>query len=119
LAAGWRPGSPFPTGSTLAAASGAAFAAVVLAQAANTFACRSRSQPVWRVPIRTNRLVVVAVSVELALLGVFLWVPAIADLLDQANPSAAGWTVALLAPVVLVLADALDKRLRGQRTSQH
>jgi magnesium-transporting ATPase (P-type) len=115
FAAGWRPGSPFPTGSTLAAASGAAFTAVVLAQAANTFACRSRSLPVWRVPVRTNRLVVAAVSVELALLAAFLWVPAIADLLDQANPTAAGWTVALLAPVVLLLADALDKRLRRQR----
>ncbi len=117
FAAGWRPGSPFPTGSTLAAASGAAFAAVVLAQAANVFACRSRSQPVWRVPVRTNRLVVVAVVVEVALLALFLWVPAVADLLDQANPTAAGWAVAFLAPVVLLLADAFDKRLRGRHTS--
>ena len=36
---------------------------------------------------RTNRLLLVAVAVELALLVAFLWVPAIADLLGQAPPS--------------------------------
>src|SRR5690606_20949817 len=40
-AVGWRPGEPFPTGAALASASGAAFAAVVIGQAANAFACRS------------------------------------------------------------------------------
>jgi magnesium-transporting ATPase (P-type) len=40
VAAGWRPGTPFPTGTPLLAASGAAFTAVVLGQFANAFACR-------------------------------------------------------------------------------
>jgi magnesium-transporting ATPase (P-type) len=112
VAAGWRPGEPFPTGSTLHTASGAAFAAVVLGQVANTFACRSRSQPVWRIPVRTNRLVIVAVGVELAVLAALVWIPPLAELLHQAPPSAAGWAVALTTPVAVVLADALDKRLR-------
>ena len=115
LAAGWRPGSPFPTGHVLHAASGAAFAAVVLGQAANTFACRSRSLPAWRVPVRTNPLVLVAVATEVALLAAFLWIAPIANLLDQAVPSAAGWSVAVCTPVVVLLADALDKRVRGRR----
>ena len=112
VAAGWRPGDAFPTGSTLHTASGAAFAAVVLGQVANTFACRSRSEPVWRIPIGTNKLVIVAVGVELAVLGALLWIPPLADLLHQAPPSGAGWAVALLTPAVLLLADALDKVLR-------
>lgn len=112
VAAGWRPGESFPTGPTLHAASGAAFAAVVLGQVANTFACRSRSQPVWRIPLRTNPLVVIAVSAEVALLAAFLWIQPLAHLLDQAPPSNAGWLVALLTPLVLVFADAFDKRIR-------
>ena len=119
VAAGWRPGVPFPTGSTLRAASGAAFAAIVLGQAANTFACRSRSQPAWRVPVRTNRLIIVAVVAEIGLLVAFLWIPPIADLLDQTVPTAAGWFIALLTPALLLLADAFDKRVRAQGTNRH
>ncbi len=112
VASGWRPGDSFPTGATLHTASGAAFAAVVLGQIANTFACRSRTQPAWRIPVRTNPLVVAAVIAEVALLAAFLWILPIAHLLDQLPPSKAGWTVALLTPVVVLTADAFDKRRR-------
>ena len=115
VAAGWRPGDPFPTGSTLAAASGAAFAAVVLGQIANTFACRSRTRPVWRLPVRTNPLVVVAVIVEAAVLAAFVWIGPIARFLDQAAPSGTGWLFAMCAPIALLVADALDKRLSRAR----
>ena len=115
LAWGWQPGDSFPTGSPLRTASGAAFAAVVLGQVANTFACRSRSLPVWRIPVRTNRLVIIAVLAELAVLAALLWIAPLAELLHQAPPSAAGWWVALLTPVVLLLTDALDKRVRRPR----
>ncbi len=114
VAAGWRPGSSFPAGTTLHAASGAAFAAVVLGQITNTFACRSRSLAAWRIPIRSNRLIVVAVGAELALLVAFLWIGPIARLLDQAVPTAAGWCVALLTPAAVLLADTFDKRLRAR-----
>ena len=115
VAAGWRPGSPFPTGPTLEAASGAAFAAVVLGQVANTFACRSRSLPAWRVSLRSNRLILVAVAAEIALLVAFLWIPPIANLLDQAVPTTAGWLTALLTPAVVLGADTVDKRLRARK----
>ncbi len=116
LAAGWRPGDAFPTGATLATASGGAFAAIVLGQVANAFACRSRTVNVWRLPVRNNPLLIVAAVAELALLGAFLWVGGLADLLDQAPPSLAGWTVAALAPVVVLTADTLDKtRTRRRR----
>ena len=39
--------TPFPTGGALAAASGAAFAAVVIGQMANAFACRSAPATRW------------------------------------------------------------------------
>jgi magnesium-transporting ATPase (P-type) len=109
LAAGWRPGDPFPAGDTLLAASGAAFTAVVLGQVANAFACRSTVRPVWQVGWTTNRLLLGALVAELAMLLCFLYIPPLADLLDQAGPTWAGFAVALVAIPSVVLADAVQK----------
>ena len=114
LVAGWRPGDAFPGGDTLLAASGAAFTAVVLGQAANAFACRSTVSPPWRIGWTTNRLLVGAVVAELAMLGCFLFVPPIADLLDQAPPTLAGFAVALLAIPAVLAADAGHKAVRAR-----
>ena len=72
VAAGWRPGDSFPGGDVALAASGAAFMAVVLGQAANAFACRSARRPPWQLGWWTNRLLVLAVAVELLFLAGFL-----------------------------------------------
>jgi calcium-translocating P-type ATPase len=109
VAAGWRPGDPFPHGSTLLAASGAAFTAVVLGQVANAFACRSTVRPVWQVGWTANRLLLGAIVAELAMLLAFLYFAPLADLLDQAPPSAAGFAVALLAIPAVVVADTVQK----------
>jgi magnesium-transporting ATPase (P-type) len=111
---GWVPGSPFDDGSTLLTASGAAFTAVVFGQVANAFACRSAVRPAWAVQTR-NPLLFWAIVVELLVLAVFLFVPAVADLLDQAPPSWAGFGVALCAIPAVLLADWLWKRRRVRR----
>lgn len=112
VAAGWRLGDQFPTGATLLAASGAAFTAIVLGQAANAFACRSASLPAWRVPVRTNPLLVGAVALELTVLLMLLYVPPLARLLAHTGPTAAGFTVAAMAVPAVLLADAVSKRVR-------
>ena len=115
VVAGWRPGDVFPDGQILLAASGAAFTAIVLGQAANAFACRSTVRPAWRVPLRSNPLLLGGVAAELAMLAVFLYVPAIADLLDQAGPTWAGFAVAVLAIPAVLAADTVQKRLTARR----
>lgn len=112
VAAGWRPGDEFPTGHVLLAASGAAFTAIVLGQVANAFACRSAERPAWAVPLRTNRLLIAAIAVELAVLAALLYVAPIADLLGHAGPSVAGFAVAVSAVPTVVAADAAHKHLR-------
>jgi magnesium-transporting ATPase (P-type) len=112
LAAGWRPGQTFAEGPTLLAASGATFAAIVLGQAANAFACRSSTRQPFALRLRTNPLLVIAVAVELGLLGAFVWFPPLARLLDQAPPTGIGWLVAAMAPVALLAMDAADKGFR-------
>ena len=106
---GWRPGEEFPGGSTLHAASGAAFMTVVAAQSANAFACRSSSHWIGA-RRRPNRLlppaVLIGVSISLVML---LWGP-LARQLGQAPPPAPAWLVVLIAPLVLVVVDAIEKR---------
>ncbi len=109
MAAGWRPGDSFPTGAPLLAASGAAFAAVVVGQMANAFACRSSTRPPWQLGWQTNRMLLAAVAVECAALLGFLLVPPIARLLDHAFPPVVGLAVALVSVPAVLGADALHK----------
>jgi magnesium-transporting ATPase (P-type) len=119
VAAGWRPGDAFPEGPQLLAASGAAFTAVVLGQVANAFACRSTTRPAWKVGWTANRLLLGAIVAELAMLAGFLFIPPIADLLDQAPPSLAGFAVALLAVPAVLVADTVHKSaVRRQREAR-
>jgi magnesium-transporting ATPase (P-type) len=115
VASGWTPGESFPGGDTLLAASGAAFTAVVIGQAANAFACRSATYLPGRLGWFTNPLLIGAVATELAMLAVFLFVPPLADLLDHAPPTLTGFAVALLAAPGVLFADALDKTLRARK----
>jgi magnesium-transporting ATPase (P-type) len=112
FASGWRPGDPFPTGTDLAVASGAAFMTIVLAQTANAFACRSRTRTPAELGWTSNRLLVAAVTAELAFaIGVIVIAP-VAARLDHAPPNAVGWTFAVLAAGMVLVADAADKRRR-------
>lgn len=112
---GWRPGEAFPIGASLAAASGAAFTSVVLGQAANSFACRSTTRVVWKVPFGANRFLLVAVAVELILLAVFL-IPPISVFLGQAIPSPGAVLVAMCSMPLIVLCDSLQKTMHQRRS---
>lgn len=116
--AGWRPGDDFPGGATLAAASGAAFTTVVLAQLANALACRSETRPAWSTGVRGNRLLVPAMVVELVALAVFVFAAPVADLLGHAPPTPVGWALAMAAAPGLLLVDGFDKRRRARRLAR-
>ncbi len=111
-AAGWRPGDDFPEGHQLAAASGAAFSAVVIGQMANAFACRSSTRTPGQMGWTSNRLLIGAVAIELVALAGFLYIGPVADALDHAGPPLAGALVALAAFPAVLCADALEKRWR-------
>ena len=111
MASGWRPGEAFPSGAALATASGATFAAVVIGQMANSFACRSTKRWPGSLGWFSNRLLVGAVSLELAITAGFLFVPPVARALGHSPPSLAGWVVALAAAPVVILTDAIYKKV--------
>ena len=103
LVGGWRVGET-PSAALLSSASGTAFAAIVIGQMANAFACRSETRWVGLTGVRGNRLLVGAVAVELLLLVALLVVPPLPHLLGGTWPSPTGWLLALAtAPVVLAV----------------
>jgi calcium-translocating P-type ATPase len=115
MAAGWTLGSPVPATETIAVASGAAFATVVLGQMTAAVACRSSTRTIAEVGLRGNPLLASALLVELAALGVFLtWQP-LADLLDHDVPSLLGIAVATAVIPAVAAADTVDKRWRARR----
>ncbi|MEO3799803.1 cation-transporting P-type ATPase [Nonomuraea sp. B1E8] len=113
---GWALGAE-PSAALLATASGAAFAAVVLGQLANAFACRSETRWAGRVPLLGNRLLLWAVVIETIMLLAFVGFPPLARLLGGAFPSAMGWVMAALAIPAVVGADAVHKAWRARRKS--
>ena len=115
LSSGWSYGQT-PSATVLATASGAAFAAVVLGQSTNAFACRSASRPVWRLSWRSNPMLVGAVAVEVLILVAMLGIPPLADLLGQRPPSLLGLAVAGCAVPAVLAADAARKLLTAHRT---
>jgi len=115
--AGWRPGSSFPGGNLLLAASGAAFAAVVFGQIANAFACRSTRYSPARLGWTSNRLLMFAVMVEVLLLFLFFAVPQFAAILHHQWPSIAGAVSALTAIPAVFMVDFLYKRWARRKSS--
>ncbi|HSK15476.1 MAG TPA: cation-transporting P-type ATPase [Gaiellaceae bacterium] len=115
LAAGWRPGDSFEATGVVTSAAGAAFLAVVVGQTANAFACRSPSLLPGRLGWASNRLLLVAVSIEGAIAAAFLVVPGLASLLDHDLPTASGLVAALAAAPAVLTADALYKAVAGRR----
>jgi len=116
VAGGWRPGGSDPSDATLLGASGAAFTAIVLGQVANAFACRSTVLPAWQVPVRRNRLMLLAVTVQLLLLAVFL-APPLGGLLGQSSPGPVGWVLAAATIPAVLGIDTVFKALRRRSMS--
>jgi magnesium-transporting ATPase (P-type) len=116
LSSGWSYGET-PSASSLTAASGAAYAAVVQGQSANAFACRSTSRPPWRLGWRGNPMLVGAVAVELLILVGMLALPPLADLLGQRPPPVLGLLVAGCAVPAVLAADALAKLVTARRAA--
>ena len=115
LTAGSWSWGQIPSPTLLTMASGTAFAAIVLGQLANAYACRSQTQPIWRTFTRPNRLLVISIAAEAILLLLMLVVPPIARALGGAFPSALGWACALCAIPTVWLADSTHKAFRRKR----
>jgi magnesium-transporting ATPase (P-type) len=98
-------------------AAGAAFLAVLAAQAANALSCRSTTQPAWRLAAPSLPLsIAIAASLVFGLSLVYF--RPLASALKQAPPPLLALGVALLAAPSVLLVDAAFKRLRRDRITR-
>jgi magnesium-transporting ATPase (P-type) len=114
MAGGWDWGTP-PDAGLLAQASGAYFITVVAAQMGNALACRSSTLTIGHLGLFTNPMLIWSVLIALGIALAMVFIPPLASLLGQASPTAIGWAVAAVAPLVLLLVDAADKAWRLRR----
>ncbi len=114
VAGGWQWGTT-PDAGLLAQASGAYFITVVAGQMGNSLACRSSTLTIGHLGLFTNPMLIWSVLIALSIALGMVFVPPLASVLGQASPSAVGWAVAAIAPVVLLLVDAADKAWRLRR----
>jgi magnesium-transporting ATPase (P-type) len=112
----WRSGTPLPAGGpALATLSTMVFAAIVLAQMANAFECRSTWASLRTLGLTTNRLLVGAVAAEgLTLLG-FVYLGPVRAVLGHRPLTFAQWLPVLAAPLVLVAAEETRKAVASRR----
>lgn len=113
---GWHPGDRI-SDSVLAAASGAAFLAIVAGQAATALACRSSTQFVFRMPLRDNPRIAAAILGTWLVAALLLTVPWLARHLGHAIPPAFGVFIALLAFPAVLAADTLMKYVQRFATA--
>jgi magnesium-transporting ATPase (P-type) len=111
--AGWRPGLPLAdSGALYATATTMSLAGIVACQIGNAFACRSAYRSSWRLGFFTNRMLLLGIGVEIALIALAIYTPALASVFGLAPLGVAHWALlATFGPLLLGL-DELRKALR-------
>ena len=113
---GWAWGERLPAGGPdLAVISGIVFASIVLMQMANAFECRSTTRSAFSGGLFSNRLLTLAVLVEMCTLAVFLYVPALSRALRGAAPTGVGWIIVAVTPFILLGAEEARKAVVRRR----
>ncbi|HMP39360.1 MAG TPA: HAD-IC family P-type ATPase [Roseiflexaceae bacterium] len=113
---GWRPGMAFDEdGIVYMQATTLTYAAIVLAQAGNVFACRTWLLPVTRMGIFTNRVLVAGVIVSTLAMLAMIYVEPLAQIFGFVAPTPWQWmVVATFAPLMFVAHEAAKWWARRQ-----
>ncbi|HXF52257.1 MAG TPA: cation-transporting P-type ATPase [Dehalococcoidia bacterium] len=107
---GWRFGEPLAdAGHVYALATTMTFAAIVVGQIGNVFACRSPRESLLRISVTGNPLLLAGVAVEVAALLALLYLPPLQDVFEFAGPGWREWLFLAAILPLLPLADELRK----------
>jgi magnesium-transporting ATPase (P-type) len=101
---GWRHGAQLPrSGLVYATATTMTLAGIVACQVGNAFACRSGHQASWRLGFGSNRLLLIGIVVEIALLLLLVYAPPLQSLFGLAPLGIGHWLLlAAFGPLLLV-----------------
>jgi Ca2+-transporting ATPase len=114
--AGWRPGlSLAGSGVAYATATTMALAGIVACQAGNVFACRSQRQSIGELGWGTNRPLLGAIAIELALLLVLIYFAPLAGIFGLAPLGPFHWLALAAFPLALIGLEEGRKALARRR----
>jgi calcium-translocating P-type ATPase len=117
---GWRPGMPMAAeGALYQRATTMTLVGIVAAQIGNVFACRTDRESVFRVGILGNRLVLVGIAAEVAVLLGLILVPPLRAIFGLVPPTPAEWMLVLAFPAVILLLDESRKLLQRGVAGAH
>ena len=115
---GW-PGVPLAgSGVAYQSATTMTFAAIVMAQVGMVFACRTDRASIFKTGLFTNRLVLVGIVVEIALLCAFAYMPFLHGLFNTAPLGLREWAFLIFIPAEVLVLTELHKvvlRMRDRR----
>jgi calcium-translocating P-type ATPase len=117
LLAGWRPGLPMARGGALyRRATTMTLAGIVAAQVGNVFACRTELASVFRIGLTSNRLILLGIAAEIGVLLGLIVIPPLREVFGLEVLSPREWTLLLLFPPLVLLAEEARKlSLRARR----
>lgn len=108
--AGWRPGMPLASeGALYAQATTLTYAAIVLAQVGNAFACRTRTVSLLQVGLFSNRSLILGVVASVALMLALIYAPPLAAIFSFVPPTLPQWAVLASFPVIILVAEESRK----------
>jgi len=110
LSRGWQPGTPLPdSGRAYALATTMTFAGVVATQIGNAFAQRTTRESVFRVGVFSNRLLILGIITEVALLAAMVYWAPLAGLFGFVPIEARDWLLLAAISPTLLIADEVRK----------
>jgi calcium-translocating P-type ATPase len=116
LLAGWRPGDALPdAGDTYVQATAMTYAGIVMGQIGAGLAFRTNQDSVLRIGLFSNRLLLVGIAVEVALLIALIYVPALQGPFHMHAPDASAWLLLIVWPAFVFGAEEARKALFRRR----
>jgi magnesium-transporting ATPase (P-type) len=111
--AGWRHGMPMPSsGIVYATATTMSLAGIVACQIGNAFACRSSHQTSWRLGFSGNRLLLIGIIVEVALLLLLIYAPPLQSVFGLAPLGIEHWSLLAAFGPLLFICEEVRKAVR-------
>jgi P-type Ca2+ transporter type 2C len=114
--AGWRPWETLADGGDLyLEATTMTMAGIVFAQIGAVMAWRTNRESVRTIGLLTNRLIVVGIAVEIAMVALLAYTPGLDDIFHTSDLSGAEWLFLLLWPPLVLHAEELRKAVARRR----
>jgi len=114
---GWRPWEPLPdSGSVYLQATAMTMAAIVMAQVGAGFAWRTARRSVFAAGIFGNRLLLVGVALEVAMVAVLAYTPGLQEVFHMGPLGPWNWLFLLLWPPVVLGAEEARKAVVRRRS---